>query len=109
MNVDAILKEKGRRVVTMRPNSPLDTVIRRMKLERIGAVILSDDGETIEPSVSVPIANPTPPAVVAAAEPADEPLDPCSRFHGLRVMPPNQTSPQASSPRVSLAMSTAPA
>src|SRR5215510_4930369 len=47
MNVDAILKEKGRRVITMRPNSPLTTVIRRMKLEHIGAVILSDDGETI--------------------------------------------------------------
>jgi CBS domain-containing protein len=48
MNVDAILKEKGRRVITMRPNSPLTTVIRRMKLEHIGAVILSDDGETID-------------------------------------------------------------
>lgn len=48
MNVDAILKEKGRRVITMRPNSPLATVIRRMKLEHIGAVILSDDGATID-------------------------------------------------------------
>ena len=48
MNVDAILKEKGRRVITMRPNSPLATVIGRMKLEHIGAVILSDDGETID-------------------------------------------------------------
>jgi len=48
MNVEAILKEKGRRVITMRPDSPLVTVIRRMKLERIGAVILSGDGESIE-------------------------------------------------------------
>src|SRR5262245_44432332 len=48
MNVDAILKEKGRRVITMRPNSPLTTVIRRMKLEHIGAVMPSDDGETID-------------------------------------------------------------
>ena len=47
MNVDAILKKKGRRVITMRPDSPLTTVIRRMRLERIGAVILSDDGESI--------------------------------------------------------------
>jgi CBS domain-containing protein len=47
MNVDALLNEKGRRVITMRPNSPLTTVIRRMKLEHIGAVILSDDGEAI--------------------------------------------------------------
>jgi hypothetical protein len=35
-------------------------------------------GETIEPSVSVPNENPTRPAVVAEAEPADEPLYPCS-------------------------------
>ena len=34
------------------------------------------DGETIEPSVSDPIANPTQPATVALAEPADEPLEP---------------------------------
>lgn len=47
MNVEAILKEKGRRVITMRPNSPLTTVIRRMRLEHVGAIILSDDGESI--------------------------------------------------------------
>ncbi len=66
-------------------------------------------GETIEPSVSVPMANPTRPAAVAAAEPADEPLEPCSGFHGFFVCPPYQTSPQASAPSVSLATSTAPA
>src|SRR5262245_56399708 len=52
-------------------------------------------GETMEPSVSLPIVKPTAPAAVAAAEPADEPLDPCSGFHGLRVMAAYQTSPQA--------------
>ena len=67
------------------------------------------EGETIEPRVSVPTAKPTRPAATAAAAPADEPLEPCSGFHGLRVLPPNQTSPQASAPRVSLATSTAPA
>ncbi len=66
-------------------------------------------GETIDPRVSLPMAKPTAPAAVAADEPADEPLEPCSGFHGLRVMPPNQTSPHASSPNVSLATSTAPA
>ena len=66
-------------------------------------------GETIEPRVSLPMAKPTRPAAVAAAEPAEEPLEPWSSFHGLRVVPPNQTSPQASSPSVSLATSTAPA
>jgi CBS domain-containing protein len=47
MNVDAILDAKGRRVVTMRPSSSLTTVIHRLKQERIGAMVLSEDGETI--------------------------------------------------------------
>ena len=51
------------------------------------------EGATIEPSVSVPIANPTRPAAVAAADPALEPREPSSVFHGLRVCPPYQTSP----------------
>jgi len=67
------------------------------------------EGEEMEPSVSVPIANPTSPADVAEPGPALEPLDPVSGFHGLRVRPPNQRSPCASSPIDSLATSTAPA
>src|SRR5260221_9370138 len=66
-------------------------------------------GETMEPYVSEPMANGMSPAAVAAAGPAEEPLEPCFRFHGLRVMPPYQCSPIASSPSVSLATSTAPA
>jgi len=34
------------------------------------------DGEIIDPSVSVPIENPTSPAAVAEAEPAEDPLEP---------------------------------
>jgi len=48
------------------------------------------DGDTMEPSVSLPIAKPTNPAAVVAAEPAEEPLEPCSRFQGFRVRPPYQ-------------------
>src|SRR5262245_32266662 len=47
------------------------------------------DGERIEPPVSLPIANPTRPAAVAAPEPADDPLDPSAGSHGLFVRPPN--------------------
>lgn len=68
-----------------------------------------EDGESIEPNVSVPIEKPTNPAAVADAEPADEPLAPCLRSHGFFVLPPNQTSPRASAPEVSLAINTAPA
>ena len=49
------------------------------------------------------------PALTLEAEPALEPLAPSSVFHGLRVWPPNQVSPQARAPSVVLAMSTAPA
>src|SRR3954470_14045088 len=46
------------------------------------------DGEVIEPFVSDPMLNPTQPAAVADAGPAEEPLAPglCwSGIHGLRV------------------------
>jgi hypothetical protein len=67
------------------------------------------EGETIEPSVSVPIENPTRPAAVAEADPAEEPDEPSSGFHGLRVTPPCQTSPYASAPTVVFPNNTAPA
>jgi hypothetical protein len=63
----------------------------------------------MEPSVSDPIANGTNPAATAEADPADDPLDPSAGAHGLRVLPPNQTSPIANSPRLNFATSTAPA
>ncbi len=66
-------------------------------------------GETMLPSVSLPIAKPTSPAAEAEADPADEPLDPLLGSHGLRVRPPNQRSPIARAPNDSLATRTAPA
>src|SRR5262245_66299385 len=61
------------------------------------------------PSVSLPNANPTSPAAVAQALPAEDPLDPSRTFQGLRVMLPNHLSPCANAPSDSLATSTAPA
>src|SRR6516165_2404646 len=81
----------------------------RPKVGRNPVTPQRSQGETIEPSVSEPMAKANRPAEVPAAEPAEDPLDPSSRFHGLRVLPPYQTSPIASSPRVVLATSTAPA
>ena len=51
------------------------------------------EGAVMEPRVSVPIEKAQSPAAVAEAEPALDPLDPSSGFQGLRVFPPNQTSP----------------
>src|SRR5215467_720817 len=67
------------------------------------------EGDEMDPSDSEPMAKATQPAAVAEADPADDPLDPCLLFQGLRVMPPNHLSPWASAPSVSLATSTAPA
>src|SRR5262245_7318933 len=67
------------------------------------------DGPMIEPAVSVPIENPTQPAAVAEAGPAEDPPDPCEGSHGFFVCPPNHLSPAASSPETSFAIRTAPA
>ena len=46
-------------------------------------------GDDMDPSVSVPIANPTQPAATALALPAEDPDEPCFLFQGLRVRPPS--------------------
>src|SRR5260370_7690355 len=66
------------------------------------------DGEEIEPSVSEPTLKATHPAAVAEAGPADEPLDPCLVFQGLRVTPPNHTSPCATAPSPNFPPTTPP-
>ena len=48
MKVQDILSEKGNRVATMRPDASVDTVVHRLRLDRIGAVVISTDGRTIE-------------------------------------------------------------
>src|SRR5262245_48891614 len=67
------------------------------------------EGLRIDPPVSVPMPNATQPAAVADAGPADDPLEPNFRFHGLFVQPLNHESPLASSPVATFAISTAPA
>src|SRR5256714_9881368 len=49
-------------------------------------------GDTMLPSVSLPIEKPTSPAAVAAPGPALLPDEPSSGSHGFFVCPPNQTS-----------------
>ncbi len=61
------------------------------------------------PPVSLPIEKPTRPAAVAAPGPALDPDAPSSSTHGFIVWPPNQMSFSASAPRLSFAISTAPA
>src|SRR5690348_5685785 len=51
------------------------------------------EGDVIEPFVSEPMEKATHPAAVAEAGPAEDPLDPVSAFHGLRVRSAYQRSP----------------
>lgn len=47
MKVRDILEQKGRRVITIRPDATIATAIHRMALEKIGALIASEDGAAI--------------------------------------------------------------
>ncbi len=52
MDVQAMLAHKGDRVVTARPDATVSTIIRVMKLEGIGAIVISKDGGRIDGIVS---------------------------------------------------------
>src|SRR5258706_12677981 len=56
---------------------------------------LADDGQTIEPSVSVPTATGTRPAATATADPLEEPQGERSRTCGLRHCRPRPLQPLA--------------
>jgi CBS domain-containing protein len=48
MRVADILDKKGRRVVTIRSDASIETAIHLLALERIGALVVSEDGEALE-------------------------------------------------------------
>ena len=52
MKVEELLRGKGREVVTIGTHATIDTLVRRLRLERIGAVVVSDDGETVDGIIS---------------------------------------------------------
>lgn len=47
MKIDAILKAKGSRVATTRPDLTIETVTHRLKMENVGALVVSNDDRTI--------------------------------------------------------------
>jgi CBS domain-containing protein len=47
VKVREILEHKGRRVVTIRPDATISTAVHRLGLERIGALVVSEDGGVI--------------------------------------------------------------
>jgi CBS domain-containing protein len=52
MFVREMLNTKGRHVVTTRSDASITTVIHKLTLERIGALVVSDDGEHVDGIVS---------------------------------------------------------
>jgi CBS domain-containing protein len=47
MQVRDILAAKGRRVITIRPDATIATAVHRLALERVGALVVSEDDLTI--------------------------------------------------------------
>ena len=47
MNVQTILGNKGRSVVTIHSDATVERAVAVLRLRGIGAVVVSDDGETV--------------------------------------------------------------
>lgn len=52
MKVKDILDAKGDRVVSVKTSTRIETLVQMFKLERIGAVVISDDGQTLNGIIS---------------------------------------------------------
>ena len=52
MKVSDILKAKGANVMTVRPTETLETLSHRLRMARVGALVVSSDGQTIQGIVS---------------------------------------------------------
>ncbi len=52
MKVADILSAKGNKVMTVRPTDTIVTLAHRLKLERVGAMIVSRDGKTVDGIIS---------------------------------------------------------
>jgi len=48
MKVSDILKGKGTRILTIKPKETVSTFVKRVKLEKVGAMVVSTDGTTVE-------------------------------------------------------------
>jgi CBS domain-containing protein len=48
MNVETILRNKGNRVVTIRPDAAVAEAVDRLNRERIGAIVVSEDGKGVD-------------------------------------------------------------
>jgi CBS domain-containing protein len=52
MNVETILRTKGRAVATIRPDETVGAVVEMLISRNIGAVVVSEDGESVDGIIS---------------------------------------------------------
>src|SRR5271170_1243205 len=52
MNVEAILRGKGRAVATIRPDQTVTAVLAALRDRNIGALVVSEDGEAVDGIIS---------------------------------------------------------
>jgi CBS domain-containing protein len=52
MNVETILRAKGSRVATIRPDETVGAAVKELISRNIGALIVSEDGETVDGIIS---------------------------------------------------------
>lgn len=52
MKVRDLLTTKGDKVATTTPDATIDTVLHRLKLERVGALVVSNDGNSVNGIIS---------------------------------------------------------
>ena len=52
MKVRDMLATKGDQVATIRPDATIETALHRLKLERVGALVVSEDGHTVAGIIS---------------------------------------------------------
>jgi CBS domain-containing protein len=52
MHVADILKPKGTKVVTVRPDLGIEHLAQRLRMERVGALVVSETGTTVEGIIS---------------------------------------------------------
>ncbi len=53
MKVEDILKKKGRKVVTVRPDTPVSTVMHHMRGEHVGCIVISEDRAHLDGIIAV--------------------------------------------------------
>ena len=52
MNVEAILRSKGREVATIRPHETIAAAVTALREHNVGALVVSEDGETVDGIIS---------------------------------------------------------